>query len=272
MKRKLAAFFVTSALLGCASTPPIAELREGTQSATFIQHGSEPRSYAFGVVDGKTFWANASSQNLPSAGVLGVSDAAYFAIKHGTDIASSTAKSSHEIEAEMMAAAFRRVMDGKIFAARVTQQVMPSLAKAWGVGYAPDRLRVFPVPSPVATDKGRFTLPDPHTDIVIVFGIDQIELTETLSMGGLLSGLVTLGFNDKNVAPNVTARMTAFKRDRGTGLLQRVWEKTCLGPVLLMPKSEKFSALMNSSTKAKPVFEGAIGVTAESCQRILEKS
>ena len=54
MHRIIPKIFVLLALFllhSCAGTPPISELRRSISNVTFIQHGAEPLSYAFGVVD-----------------------------------------------------------------------------------------------------------------------------------------------------------------------------------------------------------------------------
>ncbi len=72
-------------LCGCASGPTVSELRAGVRNATFIQYGTEPLNYTFGVVDTGSFWAQYGggvSGNLggsvlaESAAASGRSDAA----------------------------------------------------------------------------------------------------------------------------------------------------------------------------------------------------
>src|SRR5436190_12736863 len=72
MTRIASALFAVLLLYGCGSTPPVSELRAGAKSATFVQHGTEPLTYSFGVVDTASFWAQNGGNLGPGVGVVGM--------------------------------------------------------------------------------------------------------------------------------------------------------------------------------------------------------
>lgn len=254
----------------CATTPPISELRSGINSASFIQLGAEPLKYEFGVVGGKSFWASAEGSGLHVT-VPGISAATAVLATAALNAGVATAEEAVKREEPTIAEIMKRMLDGRPFVGDITQGVMPAIARAWGVPYQPNQLQVRSAHTQLASEEeGIYLAKDPNTDMVVVFSVNSLKITEKPSVGGLLSAVATIGFNDKEVAPEVRSTVTIFKRDIKDRLLKRVWNKTCVSPVLFMPVSSKFSEITDNPNKARALFDGAVQVTIKQCVKMME--
>lgn len=257
-----------AALTGCATGPTLPELRADVKSATLVQHGTEPLNYKFGVVDGASFWAKAAESgttvSVPaSAGaVLAANVATGVAATHGRSAVAGRAATVPEI----MAGLFNRhpmVND----AARA---LMPRLAQTWGTTYDPKGVRVLPKDVKLEDESGQFTAFRPTTDVVLVFAVNDLEITEKPSVAGAFAAGFTAGFNAKNVSSQTNAVLTAYKRDPGSGQYRRVWRLGCGVPVLFMDISHPFPELVNSPEKAKQLWDSTTPKLIENCARNLD--
>src|SRR5712692_4499065 len=160
-------------LYGCASTPPVSELRAGVRNATFIQYGTEPLTYTFGVVDTGSFWA------AYGGGVscnLGGSVLAESAAASGRSDAAQKAQTAAEV--------MKKLYAGHPMVNEVSRSVMPQLARLWGVPYAPRDLRVMQPGAPLEDAQGNLIAGSPTTDLVLVFAFNALTLTEKFSVVG----------------------------------------------------------------------------------------
>ena len=257
-------------LFGCSSNLHVKDIQRDVKSVAFIQIGGEPHVYDFGVVDGASFWANADASAIPSAGTMGISQSMHFAVQSGSALVSGVSEDVFHEKVKKLRGKFRALIDGSELTSRITHGLMPVLAQSWGYSYDPSKLSVYYVDGWQTNDDGSFSLLDPETDLAVTFGIDKVRLNEKHSIGGLLSAVATLGFNDKPVAPELYGRAIVFKRDVKSNTLVKVWETACLVNTVSMSSSEKFSVLIGSPAIAKPMFEEALNKFIQSCTSRIE--
>jgi hypothetical protein len=263
-------FIVLGSIAGCASSPPIADLRGGVKSATFVQHGREPLSYKLGVVDGASFWAKgASSVAAPipvPAGAATVA-AANIALNAGVGVARTVEANRAPTVPEMMSRLFNR----HPMVSDASHALLPKLADKWGVPYERARVRQLAGDAQVENESGHFTAFKPTTDLVLVFAVSELEITERASVGGAFSALVTAGFNAKDVSAQTWATMSAYKHDAGSGQYRRVWSTRCGVPILAMNVTYPFPELVQSPDKAKRLWDSTTPKLIEYCSQILER-
>lgn len=265
--------FVSTALAvltGCASGPTLSELRGDVKSATFVQHGAEPLNYKFGVVDGASFWAKAAESrttvSVPAsaATVAAVNLGANAVAAHGRAVVAGREPTVPEI----MSGLFNRhpmVNDAG-------RALMPKLAQTWAVAYNPKALRLLPKDTKLEDESGQFIAFQPTTDVVLVFAVRDLEITEKPSVGGLFAHAVTAGFNEKDVSSQAIAVLTAYKRDSVSGQHRRVWALGCGVMVLMMDVSYPFPELVKSPEKAKNLWDATTPKLVEYCSRDLEQT
>jgi len=266
------ALLMVSALLGgCASQQTVAELRADVLGATFVRHGREPLTYKLGVVDGASFWAKGAEQNIapiPVPASAGTVAAANAALGVGTRAAKATQESRAPTVPEIMGKLYNRhpmVTDAG-------NALMPKLASGWGVTYDRARVRDLPVDAKLENESGNFIAFQPTTDLVLVFAVSELGLTERPSLGGGLAAVATAGFNAKDVSSVTYATITAYKHDTASRQYRRVWSGRCGVPVLLMDVSYPFPDLMQSPEKARRLWDATTPKLIESCSRFLERT
>jgi hypothetical protein len=245
-------------LYGCASQPQVSELRTGVRSATFIQYGTEPLSYTFGVVDTASFWA---AHGGAVSGNLGGSLIAEGAAAAGRADAARKAPAAAEVMKQLYAN-HPMVND-------VGRTVMPELARLWGVPYAAGDLRTVQPGVPFEDAQGNLIAGSPTTDLVLAFAFNELSLTEKFSMGGALAAGFTLGTNTKKVAALTTVTMRAYKRDPASGQYKKMWTALCQGLPLYSKVEYPFPEVMQSRDKARELWDAIVPVTIESCSRVL---
>ena len=106
-------------------------------------------------------------------------------------------------------------------------------------------------------------------DLVLVFAVSELELTERPSVTGGLAAVVTAGFNAKDVSTNTYATITAYKHDTASRQYRRVWSGRCGVPVLLMDVSYPFPELMQSPEKARRLWDAITPKLVENCTKFL---
>lgn len=245
-------------LNGCASSPSVSELRAGVGSATFIQYGTEPLTYSFGVVDTASFWGTHGSA---VSGNLGHSAIA--------EIAAAEGREETQKRAPAAAQAMKMLYGNHGLVSDVSGRVMPQLAQAWGVPYDPRQLRLMQPGKPIEDAQGNFIGPRANTDLVLVFAFNGLSLTEKFSAGGALAAGFTLGANTKNVAAETTVTLRAYKRDPASGQYKKVWTQLCQGMAMFSKVSYPFPEVMQSPEKARELWDAILPVTVESCSKRL---
>lgn len=260
-----------ASLGGCASGPSISELRAGVRSATFVQHGREPLSYKFGVVDGASFWAKgAESAGGPIPVPLGAG--AVVAANVAVATAGAAGRAVEANRAPTVPEIMTRLFNRHPMVNDAGHALMLKLAGNWGVTYDRARVRQLPAEAKLENESGNFNAFQPTSDLVLVFAVSELGLTERPSLGGGLAAVVTAGFNAKEVSTATWVTMTAYKHDAGSGQYRRVWSGRCGVPVLLMDVSYPFPELMQSPEKARRLWDATTPKLIEYCSKYLERT
>lgn len=244
---------------GCASGPSLHELRGDVKTATIVQHGKEPLRYTFGVVDSASFWATYGS---------GVSSQ----LGGGTlwrDLESS-GKAEQIKRAPTVAEAMRNLYNNHPLVNQVSSALIPKFSSVWGQHYDPSRLRVIGSDTPIRDQNLNFVAFNPVTDLVLVFEVSELMLTERQTMGRALAAGFTFGTNTKNVSAQVTVWLEAYKRDPASGKYKRVWLSSCGADANSMPIDFPFPEVIKSREKAKQLWDAAAPLTIEKCAKYFD--
>jgi hypothetical protein len=257
--KKLAIASLALLLGGCASTPPVSDLRSGVRSATFIQYGSEPLAYKLGVVDTGSFWAQYGG---------GVSGG--FALVVAGEAAAAAGRADAEKKAPEGERALKSLYQKHPMVNEVGRSVMPQLAQLWDVPYSPSQLRVVqPTTAPIEDEQGNLKGISAKTDLILLYSMTTLALTEKQTVGRAFTAGFTMGSNTKMVAADTYVVLRAYKPD-GAGGYRKVWSTLCTGPAMQSKVDYPFPEVMQSREKAKEIFDAAVPVTTESCSRVLQ--
>jgi hypothetical protein len=261
---------VLATLGGCASGPTVKELRADVKSATFVQHGREPLNYKLGVVDGASFWAKGAESNASisvpwSAGTVAAANAA-------VNVAGAAGKAVEANRAPTVAEMMSRLYNRHSMVNDAGHALMLKLAGIWGVSYDRARVRQVAADAKLENESGNFIAFQPTTDLVLVFAVSELGITERPSLGGGLAAVATAGFNAKQVTAETRATLTAYKHDPGSGQYRRVWSSRCGVPVLAMDVTYPFPELVQSPEKARRLWDAATPKLVEWCSRYLDRT
>jgi hypothetical protein len=244
---------------GCAGGASLQELRGDVKSATIVQHGKEPLRYTLGVVDTSSFWAayggGVSSQ-------LGGG-----AVWQGLE---SSGKAEEMKRAPTVAEVMRNLYNNHPLVSQVSSALIPKYAAVWGQTYDPSRLRVVSSDTPVRDQNLNFVAFNPVTDLVLVFEVSELTLTERQTMGRALAAGFTLGTNTKSVSAQVTVWLEAYKRDAASGKYKRVWLSSCGADANSMPIDFPFPEVIKSRDKAKQLWDAATPLAIEKCGKYFD--
>lgn len=264
MNKKIpGALCVVAALAaGCAAAPTISQVKGNAHTATIVQWGHKPLHYSLGVVDGASFWANNGSN--VGVGVAG-SSAALVATSAAT--AAGTAANDNE------AAALQKKMQGLYGDATlvddVARQVLPELAAAWGVPYDPAQVKFVPLKQDLFRD-GHFVGFAPATDLVLVYDMGGLELTEKPTVGGALLAGITLGMSTKDVAAQPTVSLAAYRRQPDASY-KRIWQRLCIGPAQASSIAYPFPQVIKSPAKAAELWRAAEAPAVKVCSMVIKR-
>jgi hypothetical protein len=261
MKRIASALLAMLALYGCASGPQVSELRQGVHSVAFVQHGTEPLKYSFGVVDTSSFWAQ-NGGNLGAGVGLAGQIAGETAAQVGRDVSAKNAPTAAQI--------MKALYGNHPMVNETSRTVMPQLAKLWGVPYDARQVRVLQSDTPLMDKEGRMATIVGTPDLVLRFAVADLQLTEKFSVGGAFAAGFTMGTNTKNVAAQTTAVMSAWKRDPATGKYTNVWTQLCSGLAMYSKVAYPFPEVVKSRDKAKELWDANTQLTIESCSKVIE--
>ncbi len=250
MKKYISLLPVLLALTACAtSSPSISELRANARSATFVQHGHEPVRYGFGVVDTSSFWAAYGS---------GVSSQ----LGGGTlwEGLAADGRAEGQKRAPTVAEVMRWLYNKHPLVDRTGAALMPKLATVWGVAYNPAKLLILGNEIKAVEDQeGNFIAFRPDTDLVILYEVNNLLLTERFTMGNALLAGVTFGTNTKNVTA------CSSWRDPASGQYKRIWLSGCGLHTMYMTTDFPFPEVIKSQAKAKQLWDEATSKTVEIC-------
>lgn len=262
MKRTIAIASAALLLGGCASTPPVSDLRNGVRSATFVQYGTEPLAFRLGVVDTGSFWGQyGGGVGANVGGAVGIA-AGEAAAAAGREDA---AKKAPEAERALRALYGKHPM-----VSEVGRSVMPRLAQLWGVQYSPSQLKVVQPGTSLEDEQGNLTGFTANTDVVLVYSMPTLTLTEKQTVGRAFAAGFTMGTNTKMVAADTHSVVRAYKRDTASGVYKKVWSVLCIGQAMRSKVDYPFPEVMQSRDKAKEIFDSAMAVTIDACSSVLE--
>ena len=199
MKSIITFLAVISMLFGCAGGPSVTELRQGANSVTLVQHGKEPLQYSFGVVDTSSFWAAYGSgvSSQLGGGLL------------WKDLESS-GRAEEAKRAPTVAEVMRWLYNNHPMANQLAETLIPKFAAVWGQPFDKSRLRVIGAGTPIQDQNNNFIAFNPVTDLVLVFEVRNLTLTERQTLGRAFAAGFTLGTNTKNVTAQVTVWLEAY--------------------------------------------------------------
>lgn len=260
MKKTVLLLPALLALTACATSgPSISELRANARSATFVQHGHEPVRYGFGVVDTSSFWAAYGS---------GVSSQ----LGGGTlwEGLAADGRAEGQKRAPTVAEVMRWLYNKHPLVDRTGAALMPKLATVWGVTYNPAKLHILGNGiSAVEDQEGNFIAFKPNTDLVILYEVNSLLLTERFTMGNALLAGVTFGTNTKNVTAQLELSYKTYRRDPASGQYKRVWLGGCGLHTMYMTTDFPFPEVIKSQAKAKQLWDEAATKTVELCGKHL---
>jgi hypothetical protein len=259
MRTKLALIVVCIlGLSGCASGPTLGELRANVRSATFVQQGKEPARLGFGVVDTASWWA-ANGDAVGS--------------QTGGWIWSTIAQGSRDEElkrAPTVAEIMTYLFDKHPIANEAIPGIMPALAHAWGVPYAPEQLRVV-APDGVKEDEhGYLSGMEADTDLVLVARMPMLQLTEKITMGAAFRAGFSFGTHTKEVTAESMLAFRAYRREPETGRYKNVWDRFCLMNNMQMETAYPFPEVVVSREKAKTLWDEATPRLISLCSGVLQ--
>lgn len=258
MKNGIVLFTLALLLPGCATGPSLSELRGGVRSATFVQQGREPVQLGFGVVDTASFWATHGS------GVSSQLGGGYL----WRDLEQG-GRADVEKRAPTAADVMRWLYNKHPLVDQTSAALMPKLATLWDVPYEPAKVRVVDL-RVIEDQDGNFTAFAPTTDLVIVYSVQHLRLTERFTLGNALLAGVTFGTNTKNVTAELDIFYRAYKRDPASGKHKRAWHSGCGLHSAYMTTDLPFPEVVKSREKAKQLWDEASATTIDRCAKHLD--
>ncbi len=282
MKTLLSVCVVGLMFTGCAA-PLVkpSELTAGARSVAFVQNGRHPAKLSIGAVDGKTSWSNYSilgtrmneaDKNGP-AGSLTVTGKAGpdLAVGAGLEIVSHIGKAiadgAMKDDPRFYDRLFERMVGARELGADVGRNVLPVLARRWGVAYTPAQLTVLPQAVALEDEDGRYLAVDPGNDLVFVFTLSELMLSEKPSMRGL-KAVVSFGMYDKEVMPHFLGQFAVYRR-QPAGHLQRVWRGACNNG-FADATAEEWTALRDDPARGGALLDKTVTRIAPECERGLK--
>lgn len=245
-------------LSGCASGPPLSELRKDIKDVTFVQYGTKPAKLGLGVVDTASWWAaNGSQVGMQTGGWVWHSIAA---------ASESEVTSRAPTTTEIM----KFLYDDHPIASDAVTAVMPDFGRAWGVPYDPAKLQVIDNLAPLTDADDYLVAFKPDTDLVLVAWMANLQVTEKITMGAAFKAGFTLGMHTKDVTAETILAFNAFRREADTGRHKRVWAYGCQLSNMDMDTTYPFPELVVSKEKAKSLWDEASPKLVDHCSQVLQ--
>lgn len=257
MKKLLLLLGLVGLLGGCAATQPVSELRQGVQSAVFVQNGVEPVRYSTGVIDASSFWAEYGGQVGANTG-----GALWSAI--------GTAQQNKQLtKAEQNALMVKGLYGDHDLAATVYREVMPKLARAWGQPYDPAE-RVVLDDQLALVEDGLLKNFKTDADLVLMLEVNNINLTERFSMGGAFAAGLTMGTNTKSLTVEAPVLMRAFKPSADNpGNYEMAWWRNCGPNYTTMETSYTMEELQEKPELMQEILDEARAQAVKNCTNVL---
>lgn len=267
-------------LTGCAAPllKPV-DLVGTAKTVSFVQNGRLPVKYTIGAVDGKTSWSNYSimgarlneedKRDPTGGGTITATGAANtdIAIGAGLEIVSGIGKAMADAamkdDPKFYQRLFSQMVGARELGADTGRAVLPAMARTLGVGYSAAQLTIIPTAGKIEGEGGRYVATDPGTDMVVVFTLREVILSEKPSVRGL-KAVVTFGMYDKEVMPYFLGDLAIFRRDPA-GLLSRVWSGRC-GNSFVNAPYEEWTALRDSPALGGDLLDKSVPRVGADCE------
>lgn len=286
MQGRLTTLALAATLAACATTNPVkpAEIASEVKSVTYVQNGKQPARVGIGAVDGKTSWSNYSitgqrlNESTPTDGVPGPltvtgKQPADAVIGAGLEIVSaigkSIADSSMKDDPQFYDRLFARMIGSRELALETGRGVLPALAQAWQQPYSDGQLVVLPLPSRLDDAEGRYTGTDPGTDLVMVYTLDEVLLSEKPSSRAL-KGLLTFGMYDKEVMPYFQVNVAVYRRQAAGGSLHKLWSTRCGNGFQDAPAAE-WTALRDAPESGRDLLDKTVPRVVSGCGEMFKR-
>lgn len=247
-------------LSACASVTPVSELRGDVNGVTFVQLGSEPLSYSFGVVDTSSFWAaygDGVSSQLGGGALW-------------TGLAADGRNKGMEKMPEN-ARILRELYGNHSLVPDIREDVLPQLAGLWSVDYRPGDLQIREKGEVEFDQEGNLVGFDGASDLVLMYSVGNITLTERFSMGGALASGLTMGTNTKSVTTTAAVRLQAYKRDPATGRHANIWTMGCGANYTQMKTAYPFPEVVKSEEKVAELLDETARISIDGCNKTIAR-
>ena len=252
---------LTILMSGCASvSPPISEMRGDVKNVSFVQLGSEPLSYSFGVTDTSSFWA---AYGNGVAGQMGGGTL-------WTGLAADGQKKGLEKMPEN-ARILRGLYDNHSLVPDIRENILPELAGLWSVQYRPGELQVYEKGDLRLDKEGNLVGFEGNSDLVLLYSVSNIMLTERFSMGGALAAGLTMGTHTKSVTTTASVRLEAYKRDPAINTYTKAWALGCGADYTQMKKAYPFPEVVKSKEKVAELLDETTQISINGCNKAISR-
>jgi len=260
MKAIITSLLLTSAaaLIACASQD-IDEIKQGTTTVLFVQHGQRPLQFSTGVIDTASFWATYGKDVSARLGGVTLIDALAEASKEHQE----AMREHNELVVDLM-------YDNHDLASTVNATLLADLAAAWVLEFDSGDVLVVAANS-LFVDQRDDTLAgmELNADLVLMVDVNEIHLTERFSAASALANGVSLGTNEKSLTVESPVNMRVFRRNPDTGQLDYVWGRRCGANYTSMDTGYPLDTLWSQPGKMAEVLDEARDRSIEHCRKVL---
>jgi hypothetical protein len=252
------------ALGGCASAPSVStvDAKRDVKEVSFVQIGKQPVKLQIGHVDGKTFWAQQAVIGQPANAASRADQQSAAATTGVSLIGGVVGKAAVEANKEQYTRVIDHIGARRELGIEAGRGVLPRLADAWGQSYDASKVVVVPDAKSIsAAVRG---------DLVLVFALDEVTLTEKLSVSTALLSPLKLGMGSRNVTALFVGGMAAYRRNAGGGL-DLVWNARCRSNIIDTP-AEDWDAMAADPSKTGPVLDGSMRAFADACSKTAQQT
>lgn len=124
--------------------------------------------------------------------------------------------------------------------------------------------------TPLKNDQGQLTAFFPRTDLVLVYSVSNLGISERPTVGRALKHALMFGAGSRVVTARVYVNFLAFKRDPESKKYVQVWSRTCMVPTQKMHAEIRYDRLVQQPDQAKALWDDAAQVIVDECGKALE--
>jgi len=228
-------------LSACSHNRPVSEVTSNTKKIIYVQHGHTAQLFKLGMHDAASFWSNAGGLVGAAASMVNIDSQTKSAtiiqnLMQRNDLVGETSKAVHT------------ALQNK-FQKRFHNQ-KPIIVKNKSLKYNGD--------GDLFTGKS-------NADIAVIFSVISIELNAPPTMGNMLGDIVTLGLQDKDVAPIITANVSAYKKTGKPKHAELVWQIHCSTGAFSSPEEYTINEMQQDKGKAHSLFKHATQLLIDDC-------